>query len=92
MAVLTGRPATQSIFMAEILAPYFLLLLLAPALGWAAAMPLLSLPLALSLVQRFRRATPGPVFNQILAATAGLQLVFALLLALAFSLQTDNLL
>ena len=90
MAVLIGRPATQSIFMAEILAPYFLLLLLVPTLGWPAAMPLLSLPLALSLVQRFRRATPGPVFNQILAATAGLQLIFALLLALAFSLQTDN--
>jgi 1,4-dihydroxy-2-naphthoate polyprenyltransferase len=90
MAVLIGRPATQGIYMAEILASYLLLLLLVPALGWLAAMPLLSLPLALSLIQRFRRATPGPVFNQILVATAGLQLVFALLLALAFSLQTDK--
>ena len=90
LAVLIGRPATQGVYMAEMLAPYLLLPLLAPALGWAAAMPLLSLPLALWLTQRFRRATPGPVFNRILAATAGLQLVFALLLALAFCLQTDQ--
>ena len=68
------------------LAPYLLLPLLAPALGWLAALPLLSLPLALKLIRDFRREAPGPVFNRILAATAGLQLLFALLLVLAFSL------
>ena len=51
-----------------------------------AALPLLSLPLALKLVRRFHREAPGPVFNGILAATAGLQLAFALLLAAAFAI------
>jgi 1,4-dihydroxy-2-naphthoate octaprenyltransferase len=36
------------------------------------------------LIRRFHHAAPGPVFNAILAATAGLQLVFAVLLSLAF--------
>jgi 1,4-dihydroxy-2-naphthoate octaprenyltransferase len=66
----------------EMLAPYLLLPLLHP-LGWRAALPLLSLPLALSLIGRFQRSAPGPIFNTILAATAGLQLIFALLLSLS---------
>ena len=85
LAVLLGRPATRRVYAAEMLAPYLLLPLLAPALGWASALPLLSLPLALALIQRFRRTPPGPEFNAILAATAALQLAFALLLALAFA-------
>ena len=83
LAVHLGRPATRHIYTAEMLAPYALLPLLA-GLGWPAALPLLSLPLALRLIGRFRRETPGPAFNAILAATAGLQLIFALLLSLAF--------
>jgi len=55
-------------------------------LGWSAALPVLSLPLALKLITRFRREAPGPVFNQILAATAGLQLIFAILLLLSFTI------
>ena len=85
LAVLLGRPATRQVYTAEVLAPYLLLPLLAPVLGWLAALPLFSLPLAIRLIQRFHREAPGPVFNNILAATAGLQLAFALLLALAFS-------
>jgi len=46
-------------------------------------LPLLSLPLALKLIRRFHRAAPGPAFNTILAASAGLQLVFAVLLSIA---------
>jgi 1,4-dihydroxy-2-naphthoate octaprenyltransferase len=83
LAVLLGRPATRRLYTAEMLAPYVLLPLLAD-LGWPAALPLLSLPLALGLIRRFHHAAPGPVFNAILAATAGLQLVFAVLLSLAF--------
>ena len=83
LAVRLGRPATRRIYTAEMLAPYALLPLLA-GLGWPAALPLLSLPLALRLIARFHREAPGPVFNAILAATAGLQLIFALLLSLAF--------
>jgi 1,4-dihydroxy-2-naphthoate octaprenyltransferase len=84
LAVRLGRPATRHLYTAEMLAPYALLPLLA-SLGWPAALPLLSLPLAARLTARFRREPPGPVFNDILAATAGLQLTFALLLALSFT-------
>ena len=84
LAVKLGRPATRRIYAAEMLAPYALLPMLAGSLGGFAALPIFSLPLALKLVGRFNRAAPGPVFNQILAATAGLQLAYALLLTLAF--------
>ncbi|MDR1995259.1 1,4-dihydroxy-2-naphthoate polyprenyltransferase [Azonexus sp.] len=83
LAVRLGQPATRWLYTVEMLAPYALLPLLA-GLGWPALLPLLSLPLALRLIDRFRRETPGPAFNGILAATAGLQLVFALLLTLSF--------
>ena len=82
LAVRFGRPTTRLIYTAEMLAPYALLPLL-HSLGWRAALPLLSLPLALKLIRRFHNEAPGPVFNNILAATAGLQLSFALLLTLS---------
>ena len=85
LAVRLGRPAMRRLYAAEMLAPYALLPLLA-GLGWKAALPLLSLPLALKLIRRFQREAPGPVFNQILAATAGLQLLFAILLLLSFTI------
>jgi len=86
LAVKLGRPATRHLYAAEMLAPYLLLPLLAPGLHWLAALPLLSLPLTLKLIDRFYRTAPGPVFNDILAATAGLQLAYALLLALSFTI------
>ena len=85
LAVRLGRPAMRRLYAAEMQAPYALLPLLA-GLGWKAALPLLSLPLALILIRRFQREAPGPVFNQILAATAGLQLLFAILLLLSFTI------
>jgi 1,4-dihydroxy-2-naphthoate octaprenyltransferase len=85
LAVLLGRPATRRLYTAEVLVPYALLPLLGDP-GWPGALPLLSLPLALRLVARFRRKTPGPAFNRILAATAGLQLAFAALLSLGLFL------
>lgn len=85
LAVRLGRPATRRIYAAEMLAPYVLLPLLA-GLGWPGALPLLSLPLAFRLIHRFHHEAPGPAFNNILAATAGLQLVFALLLTLSFAI------
>jgi 1,4-dihydroxy-2-naphthoate octaprenyltransferase len=85
LAVRLGRPATRRLYAAEMLAPYALLPLLG-GLGWPAALPLLSLPLALRLIRRFYGEPPGPVFNAILAATAGLQLSFALLLTVAFTI------
>jgi 1,4-dihydroxy-2-naphthoate octaprenyltransferase len=86
LAVQLGRAATKRIYTAEMLAPYVLLPLLAPSLGWPAGLPLLSLPLALKLIRRFRQTAPGAVFNTILAMTAGLQLIFALLLTLALTI------
>ena len=85
LAVRLGRPATRHVYTAEMLAPYALLPLLAE-LGWPAALPLLSLPLALKLIGHFHHEAPGPVFNNILAATAALQLMFALLLLLSFTI------
>lgn len=85
LAVRLGRPATRWFYTVEMLAPYALLPLLA-GLDWSAALPLLSLPLALRLIRRFHHEAPGPVFNTILAATAGLQLIFALLLAVGFTI------
>ena len=85
LAVRLGRTATKWVYTVEVLAPYVLLPLLAD-LGWPAALPLLSLPLAGKLIHRFHNETPGPGFNQILAATAGLQLTFALLLSLSFTI------
>jgi 1,4-dihydroxy-2-naphthoate octaprenyltransferase len=85
LAVRLGRPATRHIYTAEMLAPYALLPLLG-GLGWQCALPLLTLPLALKLIRRFKHEAPGPVFNSILAATAGLQLIFALLLSLSFTI------
>ena len=85
LAVRLGRPPIRRLYTAQMLAPYALLPLLA-SLGWPAVLPLLSLPLALKLIQRFHREAPGPVFNTILAATAGLQLAFAILLSLAFTI------
>jgi 1,4-dihydroxy-2-naphthoate octaprenyltransferase len=85
LAVRLGRPATRWFYTAEMLAPYALLPLLA-GLGWPAVLPLLSFPLALRLIRRFHHEAPGPAFNAILAATAGLQLIFALLLAAGFTI------
>lgn len=85
LAVRLGRPATRNIYVGEMLAPFLLLPLLS-GLGWRAALPLLALPLAIKLIVRFRRETPGPGFNVLLAATAGLQLIFAVLLSLSFTI------
>ena len=85
LAVRLGRPATQNIYVGEMVAPFLLLPSLS-SLGWRAALPLLALPLAVRLIFRFRREAPGPVFNVLLAATAGLQLIFALLLSLSFTI------
>lgn len=86
LAVVLGRPATRPVYAAEMLLPYLALPLLAGQLGWAAALPAVSLPMAAVLLRRFWNEAPGPVFNQLLGATARLQLVFVVLLSLAFAL------
>lgn len=85
LAVVLGRRGAQFVYAAEMLLPFALLPLLAVLTGkgfWL-ALPLLVLPQVLIQVGRFRRETPGPAFNELLARTAKLQFVFGLLLAVA---------
>jgi 1,4-dihydroxy-2-naphthoate octaprenyltransferase len=84
LAVRLGRRATQIEYSLLMLLPFALLPLLAVlgvrGFGWV--LPILVLPWAVRLVACFRRETPGPVFNHLLAATAQLQLGYGLLLCL----------
>ncbi len=73
LAVVLGRPASRLIYAGLILAPF----LLSIALGIKTI--LLALPLAAILLGVFWRSEPGPAFNRILAGTAMLQLVYAIL-------------
>ncbi len=84
LAVRIGRGASQVEYALLLFIPYLLLPLLAwlGHFGWGVGLPLLSLPLAWSLWQRFRREQPGAVFNLILAQTAQLQLGFGTLLSI----------
>lgn len=88
LAVRIGRRGSQAEYALLLFTPYLLLSLLAwlSHSGWEIGLPLLSLPLALSLWQRFRREQPGPVFNLILAQTAQLQLAFGILLSMGLLL------
>lgn len=85
LAVILGRRAATWVYGVEVLLPFALLPGLAVLVGRGVRLtwPVLLLPLALLQIDRFRRAATGPVFNQLLAATARLQLFFALLLTLA---------
>jgi 1,4-dihydroxy-2-naphthoate octaprenyltransferase len=85
LAVLLGRHGAQWVYRVEMLLPFALLPALAVVAGKGAwlALPLLVLPAVLLQVDRFRREAPGPVFNELLARTAKLQLVFGVLLAIA---------
>jgi 1,4-dihydroxy-2-naphthoate octaprenyltransferase len=85
LAVCLGRRGAQFVYAAEMLLPFALLPLLAWLSGkglWL-ALPFLALPSVLLQLARFRRETPGPVFNELLARTAKLQFVFGALLAIA---------
>jgi 1,4-dihydroxy-2-naphthoate octaprenyltransferase len=63
-----------------VLAPFLLPLALHLDTAW---LVLFALPLALWLLTRFIRETPGPAFNRILARTALLQLLYGVLLSVA---------
>lgn len=85
LAIRIGHDASVAVYCALILAPYALLAGLGglePQLGWL-WLPALSLPLALVLVGRVRRARTGSEMNQLLAGTVQLELVIAALLSIA---------
>jgi 1,4-dihydroxy-2-naphthoate octaprenyltransferase len=78
LAVRLGRPATRGLYAFEMLLPYACL----PFLAVGSILPFLALPLTLVLVWQFFHTPPSAAFNRLLAMTAGLQLVFALLFSL----------
>lgn len=76
-----GRKNSQRLYAILLLCPFLLPLLMRNVSGggWPV---LAALPLALLLIRRFIDETPGPKFNRLLAHTAQLQLIFALLLGI----------
>jgi len=88
LAVRLGREGSQVEYGLLLFLPYLMLPLLSGLTGmqWGAALPFLSLPWAMILVQRFALEPVGPGFNRILAQTAQLQLVFGVLLTLGIML------
>ena len=80
-----GGKRSQTLYAFLILTPFLLPLLLS---GLAATiwLVLLALPVALLLLRRFVSEPPGPGFNQILARTALLQLLYGVLLTSALLL------
>ncbi len=82
LAVCLGRAFSRFEYAVLLLAPFALLAVLATLTGIGATLlvPLLALPMAISLVRRFWREVPGPAFNPLLAQTAKLQVLFSVLL------------
>lgn len=88
LAVWLGPAFSRWEYAVLMLLPYALLAqlaLLAPhgKAAWSLLIPLLTLPLALSLVRQLWRETTGPAFNRLLARTAQFQVLFSLLLCVA---------
>ena len=88
LAVCLGRTFSRWEYATLMLGPFALLAVLSALTGIGASLllPLLSLPIALGLVRRFWREAPGSAFNALLARTAGFQVLFAVLLAVALVL------
>lgn len=88
LAVCLGRAFSRCQYAILLLAPFALLLPfgLATHVGAALLIPLLALPMAIGLVRRFWRETPGPAFNEVLARTARFQVLFSVLLCIAILL------
>jgi 1,4-dihydroxy-2-naphthoate octaprenyltransferase len=80
LAVRLGRRVSRIEYALLMLSPFVLLPLLSAGQGsWWRMLPWLVLPQAIRLVRRFYLESPGPVFNQLLAGTARLQLAFGVL-------------
>ena len=69
------------------LAPFVLgMLWLRAGMVWAAALPLLALPLGIRIARQVAHTEPGPVYNRYLAQSAGLHLLFGVLLSVGYLL------
>ena len=82
LAVRLGRRGTVREYAALVLLPYALLPAFAGVVGLPLALPLLSLPSAVSLLRQVTRRPSGPALNAALAGTARLCLVWSALFAI----------
>lgn len=81
LAVRLGRARTRVLFAAMIVVSYLALAALLAGLSWWTLLPLLTVPLALRLIETVRTRTDGPSLNGALAQAGMLELVFCLLLS-----------
>ncbi len=81
-----GRPIARKVYVAMIVYPYLLLLILLTEYSWTLLLPFLSIPLAAKLIHYFLSLEISSELNQVLAQTAKLQLIYTLLLALGLCL------
>jgi len=81
LAVRMGRARTRVMFAAMIAIAYLALAALVAGLSWWTLLPLLTLPLALRLIETVRTRTDGPSLNGALAQAGLLELVFCVLLS-----------
>ncbi len=82
LAARLGRPLARSAYIVMMLAPYALAVLLAARGHLGALLSLLALPHSVQLTQRLRPEASAASLNALLAATAKVGLILALLLAI----------
>jgi len=87
LAALAGRPLADYEFVALVLGGYALVVAMTVAgvAPWPVLATLLTLPLAVSLVRFEARTTSPRALNLVLARTAGLHMLFGVLLAFGFA-------
>jgi 1,4-dihydroxy-2-naphthoate octaprenyltransferase len=81
LAVRLGRARTRAFYAALLVVAYLALVPLALGLTAWVLLPVITIPLAVRLVQTVRTRTDGPSLNGALGGTGQLQLVFCVLLA-----------
>ncbi len=83
-----GRPKTRILFVALLIIPYIQIIIMSIFYSFWLLLPLISLPLALKRIQLFLSLNISSQLNTILAQTAQLQLIYSILLAMAFILSS----
>ena len=88
LAALAGRPVADYEFVLLTLAGYAVVVTMAVAgaAPWPVLITLLTLPMAVSLVRTATVTTSARGLNAVLARTAGLHMIFGVLLAFGFAL------
>jgi 1,4-dihydroxy-2-naphthoate octaprenyltransferase len=87
LAAIAGRPVADYEFMALTLGAYVAVvaMILTGTAPWPILITLITLPIALRLVRFEMTQTSARALNGVLAQTAGLHMIFGLLLALGFA-------